>query len=405
MPAPDDSAASTASGEPSSRLHRRLTLPGAVVVGVSAMVGTGVFVVWTPVAALIGGDWLLVALTIAFLVAALNATTVAHLAQRFPEAGGAYAYGRHVLGRWPGMIAGWAFLIGKTGSAVAAALTIGAYVWPQYQRIVAVAVVMVALVIDAAGIVRSVRTLAIVSGLVLLALVAWSLMVASGVPTDPLSAQSNRDGVLNILAAAGLFFVAFAGYARLATLGEEVRDPRRTIPRAMATSLLIVSVVYIVIASVIAPRLASLTESASLRALAEDVGSPWLVTAIAVAALLAAGGTVLSLLSGMSRTLFAMADAGDAPRPLARVHEQRRVPVRAQIVIAFVVMAVASSGGITSALTISAISVLTYYAVAHLAALPHPRDGAQPLPRVIPVMGLAGCLALPIALVVTLAST
>ena len=369
------------------------------------MVGTGVFVVWTPVAALIGGDWLLVALTIAFLVAALNATTVAHLAQRFPEAGGAYAYGRHVLGRWPGMIAGWAFLIGKTGSAVAAALTIGAYVWPQYQRIVAVAVVMVALVIDAAGIVRSVRTLAIVSGLVLLALVAWSLMVASGVPTDPLSAQSNRDGVLNILAAAGLFFVAFAGYARLATLGEEVRDPRRTIPRAMATSLLIVSVVYIVIASVIAPRLASLTESASLRALAEDVGSPWLVTAIAVAALLAAGGTVLSLLSGMSRTLFAMADAGDAPRPLARVHEQRRVPVRAQIVIAFVVMAVASSGGITSALTISAISVLTYYAVAHLAALPHPRDGAQPLPRVIPVMGLAGCLALPIALVVTLAST
>ena len=391
-------------GEPASRLHRRLSLPGAVVVGVSAMVGTGVFVVWTPVATLIGGQWLLLALAIAFLVAALNATTVAHLAQRFPEAGGAYAYGRHVLGRPPGVLAGWAFLIGKTGSAVAAALTIGAYVWPDYQRIVAVTVVAVALAIDAAGIVRSVRTLAVVSGVVLVSLLTWSVIVANTVATDPPSSASARDGILNILAAAGLFFVAFAGYARLATLGEEVRDPRRTIPRAMAIALAIVSVLYVLIASVVAPRLTDLSAPASLRALADATGTPWLVTVIAVAALLAAGGTVLSLLSGMSRTLFAMADAGDAPRVLAQVHPTRRVPVRAQVMIAVVVMFVASVGGIASALTVSAVSVLTYYAVAHVSALPRPGDGALPLPRVIPLLGLVGCIALPVALLISLRS-
>lgn len=394
----------SASGEPASRLHRRLSLPGAVVVGVSAMVGTGVFAVWTPISQFIGGDWLMLSLAIAFTVAALNATTMAHLAQRFPEAGGAYAYGRHVLGRSAGVVAGWAFLIGKTGSAVAASLTIGAYVFPEQQRVVAVTIVLVALVIDAAGIVRSVRTLAVVSGFVLVALVLWSIVVASAVPAASGSVRSARDGALNILAAAGLFFVAFAGYARLATLGEEVRNPRRTIPRAMAIALLIVSVLYVVIASVVAPRLSDLSAPASLRALADATGSQWLVTVIAGAALLAAGGTVLSLLSGMSRTLFAMADAGDAPRALAHVHEQRRVPLRAQVMIAIVVMAVASIGGIASALTISAVCVLTYYGVAHVSALPRPQDGAVPLPRVIPLLGLAGCVALPMALLISLQS-
>lgn len=390
--------------EPASRLRRSLTLPGAVTVGVSAMVGTGVFVVWTPIAGLVGGDSLLLALAVACVVASLNATTVAHLARRFPEAGGAYAYGRHLLGRGAGVFAGWAFLIGKSGSAVAAALTIGAYLWPEYQRVVAAGVVLLALLIDASGIVRSVRTLAVTSVLVISVLLMWVLVVSSEVPAAAASVETSRDGVLNILAASGLFFVAFAGYARLATLGEEVRHPRRTIPRAMAISLVIVSLVYLAVASVVAPRLSLLNAAASLRELAALTPHTWLVSLVAVAAVLAAGGTVLSLISGMSRTLFAMSDAGDAPRCLARVDQRRGVPVRAQVVIAAIVMALAAVGGIRGALTVSAVSVLSYYAVAHAAALRRPADGATALPRAIPILGLMGCIVLPASLVLSLPS-
>ena len=364
--------------------------------GVGAMLGTGVFVVWTP-AWQRAGSLLGISLLAAAVVAALNAWSTARLAAVHPESGGAYAYGRRRLGRPWGVAAGVAFVVGKIASAGAAALAIGAYVAPGWSREVAAAALVVALALDLAGIVRSVRATAVSVAVVLgvLTVIVWRGLVGGGPPS--VGPTVPPGSVSGILVATGLIFVAFAGYARVATLGEEVRDPRRTLPRAIALALALVLVVYVGVATVVVPWLAATgaLSPAPLAGLAATLGVP--ASVVTVAAVLAAGGTLLSLIAGVGRTLFAMADAGDAPRVLARVSRGTRVPVRAEVAAAVGVAVVVLVGGIGGALALSAVGVLSYYGVAHLAALRLGADEGRP-PRLVPVLGLVGCVVVVAAL-------
>jgi basic amino acid/polyamine antiporter, APA family len=209
--------------EPPTRLVRRLGLGDAVVVGLGAMLGTGVFVVWSPAVGDAGG-WVLVALALAGLVAACNATSTAALAAVHPESGGAYVYGRERLGRRWGVLAGVAFTVGKTTSCAAAALAVGAYAWPDHARWMAALAVLAVTAANLAGVSRTVavtRMLLVALGVVLL------VVVVQGARADGPTAPLPSAGPLGVLSAAGLLFFAFAGYARVATLGEEVRDPAR----------------------------------------------------------------------------------------------------------------------------------------------------------------------------------
>lgn len=376
--------------QPPSRLHRALGVRGATVVGLSAMLGTGVFAVWTPAWSL-AGAWLLLGLAIAAVVAVLNAISTARLAAVHPEAGGAYAYGRIRLHRGAGLTAGLAFLVGKSASAAAAALTIGVYAWPGQERAVAWLAIAVALAIDLRGIVKSTRVnaalVAVVIGVVL-------LVVGVGLANlpDVAPAAAPPATPVTVLAAAGLLFVAFAGYARIAVLGEEVRDPARTIPLAMAASFAIVLVLYAAVGvtiALLAGRGLTLGPAA-LEAVAGLSGSGALEVVVRVAAVLGAGSVLISLLAGMGRTLFAMASAGDAPRALAAV-SSRAVPHRAAVLVALVAAAVVLAGQLSWALALSGFSILGYYSVAHLAAWTLP-PGQRPW-RVVPVLGLVGCVA------------
>ncbi|MGI9196212.1 MAG: APC family permease [Candidatus Nanopelagicales bacterium] len=374
---------------PQSRLRRELGVGGAIVIGLGAMLGTGVFAVWTPAYAL-AGPWLLVALAIAAATAALNAASTVRLARALPESGGAYAYGRAFLNRPAALIAGYAFVIGKSASAGAAALTIGAYAWPGHERAVGLAAVVAALALDLRGVVKSVRVSAVLVVVVLavlavLAVSWWAPGTARGVPTGT-SAHT-----VDILAAGGLLFVAFAGYARVTVLGEEVRDPVRTIPRAVTTSFLVVAGVYVVIAVTVLSAVASGIElgPASLEGVASAAGGGGLVAAVRIAAVLAAGAVLLSLLAGVGRTLFAMGSRGDAPRALAVVGP-RGVPARGDLAAAVLAGLVVMLGGIGFALALSAATVLTYYAVAHLAAWCRGRREGEPY-RVVPALGLLLC--------------
>lgn len=382
--------------DPASRLERVLGLPGAVVVGVGAMLGTGVFVAWTPAGDL-AGSWLLVALAIAAVVAALNAASTARLAADIPLAGGAYAYGRQAIGRPAGVLAGYVFVIGKSASAGAAALAIGAYAWPGAQRPVALAAIVVVLLLDLRGVVRSVRVTAVMVAIVLVVL-AVLVMTYWTSTTDVVAAPPPPTGPGAVLAAAGLLFVAFAGYARVTVLGEEVRRPRWTIPRAVALALAIVLVVYAAVGVTVVASGAG--GPAPLEALATSAGGSGLAIAVRVAAVLAAGAALLSLLAGIGRTLFAMADGGDAPRPLAAVGGLggARVPARAEVLAAVLAAAVAAAGGIGFALGLSAVSILTYYGVAHVAAWRRwPRFGV----RLVAGLGLLGCVAVAGSLLLT----
>ncbi|MFZ8925462.1 MAG: APC family permease, partial [Candidatus Nanopelagicales bacterium] len=311
-----------------AELRRVLGVGGATVVGLGAMVGTGVFVAWTPALAL-AGSALIIALGIAAIVASLNATSTAALARALPEAGGAYAYGRRFLSRPAGVIAGYAFVVGKSASAGAAALTIGAYAWPGQERLIGVIAVGVALALDLRGIVKSVRVTALLIAVVLAVLLVLAItpLAVEPSPASPIPAPASPIGVV---AAAGILFVAFAGYARITVLGEEVQDPARTIPRAMVASFAVVIVVYVVLAVMVIRAVSADVElgTAPLESIAAAAGTPALESAVRLAAVIAAGAVLLSLLAGVGRTLFAMGRGADGPASLA-VITSRGGPARA----------------------------------------------------------------------------
>ena len=366
-----------------------------MIVGISAMIGTGVFAVWQP-ALQQAGSWLVGAVVIAGIVAALNATSTARLAALHPEAGGVYAYARIHLNRGAGLLAGLVFVIGKTASAAAAALTIGVYLLPGHSTAVALAAIAAMLAVDLRGIVRSVRVAAIMVALVVVVVLVLVAAVAGGSAESSSSiALDPGGGVLGVLAASALLFVAFAGYARITVLGEEVRNPGRNIPRAVAISFLVVTSLYLLVALTVMASarrgvdfgLAALTDIAAATQLA------WLPPLVTVAAVLAAGAVLMSLIAGVGRTLFAMADRGDAPRALAVVGAKVRIPYRAEIAAALGAAVLVMFGGLTVALGVSAAMILTYYAVGHLAAmrLPHRAGMVGRLVRLTPYLGLACC--------------
>ena len=388
-----------------TELRRVLGVRGAAIVGLGAMLGTGVFAAWTPAVDL-AGSALLIALAGAAVVAALNAVSTGSLARSLPQSGGAYAYGRAYLHRSAGVVAGYAFVVGKAASAGAAALTIGAYTWPGYERLIGLVAVALALGLDLRGIVKSVRVTAVLVAIVLMVLGILAVVVV-GTSAD-LRIVGGGVGApassVSVLAAAGILFVAFAGYARITVLGEEVRDPVRTIPRAMVMSFAVVIVVYAVLAfAVLLAVNAGVTLSdAPLESMAKALDSPALVTAVRIGAVIAAGGALLSLIAGIGRTLFAMGRGGDAPRALSVVGERSRVPSRAAITAAVLTAMVVVVGGIAFALALSAASILTYYAIAHLAVLARVRTGdARRWLGLTSGLGLIGCGALVAGLVVT----
>ncbi|WP_328342420.1 APC family permease [Micromonospora sp. NBC_00421] len=387
------------------RLSRRLGVPDAVVVGLGAMLGAGVFVVFAPAAAAAGGSGLLVALALAGFIAYCNATSSARLAARYPESGGSYVYGRERLGPFAGFLAGWGFVVGKTASCAAMALTIGAYLWPGQARLVAVGAVLAVTAVNLRGVTRTVAAtkVLVVVVLAVLALVAVTGLAAGEVRLDRLAEGAGP--ARGVLTAAGLLFFAFAGYARIATLGEEVRDPARTIPRAVPLALGVVLAVYLVLAVVAVGVLGPDRLAASAAPLADVVtvaGLPGLAWVVRAGATVAVTGVLLSLLAGVGRTLLAMARRRDVPGALAAVHPVRQVPHRAELAVAAVVVAVVALGDVRGAIGFSSCTVLVYYAITNAAALTLGRDPTRRLPvRALAVLGLVGCLLLAVSLPTT----
>ncbi|MGC4762657.1 APC family permease [Micromonospora sp. DT46] len=384
------------------RLARRLGVRDAVVIGLGSMLGAGVFVVFAPAAAAAGGAGLLAALVLAGFIAFCNATSSARLAARYPESGGTYVYGRERLGPFAGFLAGWGFVAGKTASCAAMALTIGAYLWPGQARLVAVGAVAAVTAVNLRGIGRTATATKVLVGVVLavLALVAVAGAAGGDVSLDRLGDLGG--GGRGVLTAAGLLFFAFAGYARIATLGEEVRDPARTIPRAVPLALGVVLAVYLVLAVVTVGVLGADRLAGSAAPLADVVtaaGLPGLAWLVRAGATVAVTGVLLSLLAGVGRTALAMARRRDLPGALAAVHPVHRVPHRAELAVAAVVVAIVLLGDVRGAIGFSSCTVLVYYAITNAAALTLGRDPGRRLPvRALAVLGLAGCLLLAVNL-------
>jgi basic amino acid/polyamine antiporter, APA family len=388
--------AASGNGAPPTRLARKLGVGDAIVVGLGSMIGAGVFSAVGP-AARAAGNAVTLSLLIAGALAYCNATSSATLAALYPESGGAYVYGRRRLGDFWGFLAGWAFVVGKLASCAAMALTFGHYLWPAIARPLAIAAVATLTTVNYFGIRKTLGVTRIILALVIAALgtVVWATLVG-GSPRAAELWPLDTTGLRAILRGAGLLFFAFAGYARIATLGEEVIDPARTIPRAIPIALGLTLLIYatVTVSALAAVGAKLLGSSSAPLADAVQVGRfASLAPAVRIGAAIACLGVLLSLIVGVSRTTFAMAAAGDLPGWLDAVHPSYRVPHRAELVIGAAVIALVAVLDVSGAIGFSSFTVLLYYAVTNASALTLPRDGRR-WTRPIAVLGLVGCIAI-----------
>ncbi len=401
------------SSAPTAPLARVLDLRDAVLLGLGSIVGTGVFVS-LGLAAGIAGPAVLLAVLLAAAVAAANGLSAAQLAAAHPTSGGTYEYASRLLGRPWALIAGWTFLAAKSASAATAALGVAGYVLtalgaaperlPRTALALAVVAALTALV--AGGVRRSSRTNAVIVAITLTALAA---LVAAAVPSmlrhpDRLWPFSGTGAAgadpSDLFHATALVFVAFTGYGRVATLGEEVRDPTRTIPRAVVLALLVSAVLYVVVTAAALATVGAVELGASARAggapleaAARASSAPdvrWLVGGAAITAML---GVILNLLLGLSRVVLAMARRRDLPGALATVDARRSSPRTAVIAVGVVIAGLALIGNVRLTWSLSAFTVLVYYAVTNLAAL-RLAPSQRRYPRAVAGAGLITCVTL-----------
>jgi APA family basic amino acid/polyamine antiporter len=390
------------SAQSESALGRTLGLGDAVGIGFGAVVGAGIFVV-TGVAAEVAGPALLAGLAIAGVAAAANALSSAELAASYSQSGGTYEYGWRVLGPRAGFAAGWMFLASKTAAAGTVAVGLGAYLDALFPglpaRPVSVAAVVLFTLLNRLGVRKSARANLLAVGIAVAALLA---LVASGAGSA--RAEHFRPfapaGWRGTLEGAALLFFAYTGYARVATLGEEVRDPRTTIPRAILLTLggsllLYLAVALAAVGAAGAPALAA--SPAPLLAAARAAGPPALEAAVAAGGVAAMLGVLLSQLLGLSRMAFAMARRGDLPRRLAVVDEARGVPGNAVLAVGAVAAVVAATGALRGIAAAASFAILVYYGIANLAALRMPREWKL-YPDAVPLVGLAACALLAVSL-------
>jgi basic amino acid/polyamine antiporter, APA family len=385
-----------------SQLRRDLGLLDAVGIGFGAIVGAGIFVV-TGVAAGIAGPAFLVGLFIAGIAATANALSSAQLAAEYPQSGGTYEYGYQVLTPWAGFTAGWLFLASKIAAAGTVGLGLGGYLAALVPglspRWVAVAAILLFTALNYFGIRRSSRanlaivTVSLGSLILFVMLGAGEFRAANLHPFAPA-------GWRGVLEAAAILFFAYTGYARIATLGEEVHDPRRTIPRAVVITIVGAVALYSAVALVAVGAAGSAALAATpapLLVAAEQTGAAWLPLIIAVGGLTAMLGVILSQVLGLSRMVFAMARRGDLPSWLALVNGGTGVPERAVLAVGAVAALVAATGTLAGVAAAASFTILIYYWIANLAAVRMPRS-AKLFPDAVPIVGLVACTVLAVSL-------
>lgn len=387
---------------PPPSLRRDLGLLDAVGIGFGAIVGAGIFVV-LGVAAGIAGPAIVPALVIAGLAATANALSSAQLAAAYPQAGGAYEYGYRVQTPWAGFAAGWMFLASKLAAAGTVALGLAGYLdvlLPGVPpRLLAVGAVVVFTALNYAGIRRSST-----ANLGIVTISVGALLLLAGVGLPHVEAQAFRPllpfGWGSLFQAAAILFFAFTGYARIATIAEEVREPERTIPRSVVITISGAILLYLLVAIVAVgaaggPALAA--SPAPLHEVARRVAPGAVAALVAAGGITAMLGVLLSQLLGLSRMTFAMARNGDLPRRFAAVDADSGVPRRAVLGIGSVAVGVAATGSLGAVASAAAFTILLYYGVANLAALRMPRE-LKRFSDWIPRFGLIACVVLALSL-------
>lgn len=387
---------------PSEKLNRHLGLKDAVGIGLGAIIGAGIFVV-TGVAAGISGPAFLVSLILAGTVATFNALSSAQLAAVYPQSGGTYEYGYRLLHPLLGFSAGWMFLMSKLAAGSVVAIGFGSYF---YQLVpvgtpltLSLAAVVFLTIANFFGIKKTGYLNLIIVGFTLLSLLYLSL---SGIPEiDPLNFTPFAPfGLSGIAEATALLFFAFTGYARIATLAEEVKDPEKTIPRAVIITIVTAILLYIFV-SLVAIGVIGAQEMAGstspLQLVSNALTTPGIRTMTSLGASTAMLGVLLSQILGISRMMLAMGRRKDLMPIFQRVHPIYKVPHIGIFITGLIIAGLCIIGRFEFILASAAFTILLYYTITNLAALRQKKE-FQRYGKAIPILGLTGCLIMAFSL-------
>jgi APA family basic amino acid/polyamine antiporter len=383
-------------------LLRTLTLKDAVGVGLGAIIGAGIFVV-TGIAAGGAGPAFIAGLLAAGIIAAFNALSSAQLAARYPHSGGTYEYGYILINPAFGFSAGWMFLISKITAAGVVAIGFGSYFFqllPWASPVIySVTAVIFLTAANYFGIKKAGRLNLVIVMITILSLLYF---VFSGIPEiNPENFSPFAPfGISGIAESAALMFFAFTGYARIATLAEEVAEPEKTIPKAIiitiVTALILYAAVSVTAVGVIGTESMASVKSPVQKA-AESLTTPAINTVITIGACTAMLGVLLSQILGISRMMLAMGRRLDLPPVFQAIHARYRIPHFGIIATGIIILLLTVFGTFEFIVRAAAFTILLYYCITNIAALKQPRK-EQRYGRVIPVLGLMGCLAMAISL-------
>lgn len=392
-----------------NQLKRSIRTPGAILMGLGSILGTGLFVSLA-IATQVAGNGIVLSIILAGILAAFNGLSSAQLAANYPVSGGTYEYGYRTLSSWWGFSAGWMFLTAKSASAATAVLGCAGYLFHLFgiettavQYIgAALLILLIMTALVSGGIERSneankwIVSLTLFGLLVLVAAALWRF----GLPVEPVTASMTDVSAPSILYGAALMFVAYTGYGRIATLGEEVAEPRKTIPKAIISSMLLIIVLYLAVSlsalQVMGAEAFGQTaegEAAPLMDVAQQLSLPGLGILISVAAVTAMLGVLLNLLLGLSRVMLGMSRRRDLPGFLSKVNPVTKSPAISVWVMGGIIGLLVLTGDITFTWSFSAFTVLIYYSITNLSSWM--LDKEQRLyPRWVPACGFLGCLFL-----------
>ena len=421
-PVPEMSA-ETGSDSGQSELARSIGLFQLSMFGVGATIGTGIFFVLS-VAVPVAGPAVIWSFVLAGAVAGFTAICYAELASAVPVSGSSYSYAYATLGELTAVGVA-ACLILEYGVS-SAAVAVG---WSQYLNefldnvfgvtlpeslsqapeqggilnVPAMVLVLLCTLLLIRGASESAKTNAVMVIIKIGVLVMFIVIGISGWNSSNLEPFSPF-GLNGITAAAGIIFFSYIGLDAVSTAGEEVKDPRRTLPRAIMIALVTVTTLYILVA-VVAVAAQPYTEfegqEAGLAAILEDVtGSTWPATVLAAGAIISIFSvTLIVTLYGQTRILFAMSRDGMLPELFHRVNPRTLTPVPNTIIVACVVGLLAGLIPINFLAEMTSIGTLVAFLVVSIGVMvlrqTHPeleRGFKVPLYPVTPILAIAGCI-------------
>lgn len=396
-------------------LKRQVGLKGAVLLGLGSIIGTGIFVS-TGLVAGVAGPAALVAVFLAGLLALCNAFSSAQLAANYPTSGGSFEFGYRVIAGPVGFTAGWMFLIAKSASAATAALGAGGYLLGffsggQGEWVIPVAILIILVVTGI--VINGVRSSNRVNFvLVAISLASLGFFVLAGIPVLAekgwthfipfwgFEHSSLSDVISGILHATALMFVAYTGYGRVATLGEEIVEPKKNLPKAIQITLGLTIVIYAVVLFIAISAVghqalydAARGDSATLVAAAREFGVAGSEIYLAIGAVTAMFGVLLNLVLGLSRMVLAMSRRGHFPKVFRKINASGTTPVPAVALTAVIILGLTLLGDVYVTWSLSAFTVLVYYGITNWAAA-WLTDEQRMYPRIWAWVGLVGCFFL-----------